>query len=104
MGGLVVFGEFEVEVAGFFLAGLVGDVLVLPVPLQGLVFFFLHLLEEFLIIGETFVLDDLPDLAFDSASDHAVDGILLALDVFLGLPLLVLAGLMYFGVEGQFFN
>jgi hypothetical protein len=49
---------------------------------QFLIFFPLHLLEHLLVIRQTLLVDHLPDLPFDPASDHTIDRVLLALDCF----------------------
>lgn len=47
---------------------------------QFLIFLFFHFLEHLLVIGQTFLVDHLPDLSFDPASDHTIDRVLLTLN------------------------
>lgn len=44
---------------------------------------FFHLLEHLLVVRKSPLINYLPDLSFDSAANHAVDGVLLALDCLL---------------------
>ena len=51
--------------------------------LECLISLFFHFLEKFLVVGQSFLVDDFSDLSLYSSSDDSVDGILLALYLFL---------------------
>lgn len=76
-------------------------VVAFSMSLQCLVPLPLHFLEQLLIVGQPFVINDLANFPLDAASNHAIDGVLLTLDRLLGFPEAVWVDL---GVEGKLLN
>ena len=66
---------------------------------QSIISFLLHSLEHLFIVGQSSLLDDLAHLSLDAATDHSVNGVLLALNYFASVQLLLVG--VDFGVEGE---